>query len=215
MIIEKDPICDTCHATCVGGYSWTEQSSGVITKIVCHDCRDRERLDDWRKTKRLTTGLVMTATIVTGMASPRVSWLQKMANPTPESNAGGIYEVLDELKKIVASTGDIQLVINNFAFKRWHRVNRMIDDEKRAQGMSAEYNGLKIRSFVNAGRVLFHVEKGDAYCCAIAEDGNPKRGLGLQGIFATEEQASALWLDAIEAFANDTILVADKNVGIG
>ena len=48
MIIEKDPICDTCHATCVGGYSWTEQSSGVITKIVCHDCRDRERLDDWR-----------------------------------------------------------------------------------------------------------------------------------------------------------------------
>ena len=214
MIIEKDPICDTCHATCVGGYSWTEQSSGVITKIVCHDCRDRERLDDWRKTKRLTTGLVMTATIVNGMASPRVSWLQKMANPTPGSNAGGIYEVLDELKKIVASTDDIHLTINNFAFKCWDRVSRMIDGEKHAQGMSAEYNGLKIRSFACAGRVLFHVEEGDAYCCAIAEEGNPKRGLGLQGIFATEEQASALWLGAIEAFANGTILVADKNVGI-
>lgn len=215
MTFEKDPTCDTCHATCIGGYSWTEQSNGVITKIVCHDCRDRERLDDWRATKCLTTGLITTATIVSRMASPRVSWLQKMANPTSESNAGGIYEVLDELKKIVASADDIRLAINNFAAKCWGRVSRMIDDEKHVQGMSAERNGLKIRSFVCAGRVMLHVERGDAYCCAIGEDGNPGRGLGLQDIYATEEQATTLWLDAIEAFANGTILVADKNVEIG
>jgi len=215
MIIEKDPVCDTCHATCIGGYSWTEHSNGVIAKIACHDCHDRERLDDWRETKRLTAGLVMTATIVSGMAHTRRDWLEKMASSASKSSADAARETLIELNAIVASADDVKLTLDNFAFKCWDRVSRMIDDEKCARGMSAEYSGLKIRSFVSAGRVLFHVERGDAFCSAIAEEGNSKRGLGLQGIFATEEQASTLWLDAIEAFANGTILVADKNVGIG
>ena len=185
------PTCDTCGALCERGYRWFAKDDGEVTRVLCFDCADTEDLGTWRKTGKLSTRFMLTATLRDYKNDPRY------------------LKPADQIR-------DVQLAIKAFAVRCWQSVSDTIDAEKKAAGMSVRRaDGLVVRSFVSAGRVLLHVERGDVWCCAIGEEGNPSRGLGLQGIGATSAEAISLWHDAEALFANGATIAADRHVAIG
>lgn len=182
------PWCDECGALCERGYLLTGTAK-TIERVICFDCAEREDLDEYRKTRRLAGWFTITATVKDMRGDPRY------AEPAAEVR-------------------EIDAAIKAFAVLVWPDVSATIDAEKKIAGMSVERDGLAVRSFVSAGRVMLHVERGDVFCCAIGEEGNPARGLGLQGIGATKDEAVTLWRDAAKLFLNGGRLVADRKVSI-
>ena len=94
----------------------------------------------------------------------------------------------------------------------WPRLAAQIDAEPTVRGMSGELEeGVKVRTYVMAGRVMMTIATDDADVTWIGEDDHPEKGLGLQSVHATTSEMQR-FVDLFLLWRGD--LVADRDVSI-
>lgn len=81
-------------------------------------------------------------------------------------------------------------------------------------GMSFEAEGVKVMSFCSAARCMITMEEGDKMVTLITEEKSKEHRMGVQGIYATEEDAIALLKKVIALHKAGHTLKDDEDVRI-
>lgn len=165
-----DPTnCDRCGASLERGHVQILGARGRVKSTICHACNDAERLDGWRQTGTILTGLMTRAAIasVTGKEP--------------------------ELQPIWVAVERVQASVDVFDREVWRGGLRAHLHGHRERGESLEFQGMKLLTFVMAGRVLITLDDPASSLTLITLEDEETR-MGIQGICAREHQA----LDLIE-----------------
>jgi len=223
---EEEPrYCTLCGADTRGAYSavWRDGVEDLST-IRCLPCQREIRLRQYEETGRITTSLMTENYLDTW------KWLERGEGPEPKRCQLLLRGSLDRLADLV----------KKFDREAWlptedGGLHAQVDASEKS-GMSADTDALKdfgvakFMTWVSAGRVLIQVEDptGARVTLITVEKHNdhkylggkpedyPKHRMGIQGIDATEEEATLLLTNALAAFkAGSLTLHDDTDVGIG
>jgi len=171
MNMEEPTNCNRCQASLERGCSQTFTLDGELKETICHDCARRERLAEWQATSTITTRLMSDA------AMPR-----------------------SILKPVYDAVNRIQERVKLFDLQVWRSGLSQHLAQHKERGESLEYNGLKILTFVMAGRVMITLEDDRSSLTLITAEDDPQSRMGIQGIDAREHQAHDLLERAMHAW---------------
>ena len=130
------------------------------------------------------------------------------------------YSTRSMLESVVKGEDDFQDLqdrIKEFEDCVWSDGLQELVESARERGMSSNtVFGVKVLTYVLAGRVMVTFDGGDHSVTALAAEGEHPARMGLQGIDATKEQAHALVERAINAWqAGELTVGPDPDVGMG
>jgi hypothetical protein len=136
-----------------------------VERTICHGCAEQERLEHWKQTRVITTGVIFAA--FAGRKRPEIRLVR---------------EALDR----------IQAAVDVFDRNVWRSLRAHLKGHCE-RGESLEFQGMKVLTFVVAGRVMITLEDEASSLTLITTEDEDSR-MGIQGIAAREHQA----LDLLE-----------------
>jgi hypothetical protein len=200
-----DPAnCDRCGAGLERG--WSERwSDNKRIAAWCIPCADRERLEVYAKTSVLTTQIMVRASI----ENVHREYGRPADNPVERHL----------LARAWASTEAVQRAAKEFERVVWFGGFAEQVRTAKHRGLRASFDVAgehhKVLVWSCAGRVVFTIEPDDesrqiSVICAEDED---RSTMGIQGVFATEQQATAMLHGATVAWTRGMRFERDDNVG--
>jgi hypothetical protein len=198
MDISPDQKCNRCKVLIDGDpYSIFYTKDYEVKEIVCEPCVKNEVIDDYNKTKHISTKLMMEATLAkyyleeTDCSRIRDSSLRFFIK-----NKKSLLEVANTVK-------EVETLITEFEDKHWIPYLRKDWNDSSNRGHSVEITDIKVLMWGSAGRVLITLENKEGSVTMIFSDYVPKkedffpasRG-GVQG-FSTNKDNALMMLKAV------------------
>lgn len=165
-VMEEREICETCGADTGGGSVKTVSSTGVVLKILCHECSDAVNLEEYGSGRELTMRLVMASIVARDPSGP--------------------------LKEIRESYERIAERIKLFEERVWFGGLQAENRECHTKGMSMVHDGMSLLVFSMAGRTMITIQDDDGDVTLIADETSGEPTMGLQGVHGTESKAAEL-----------------------
>jgi hypothetical protein len=186
---------------------WSERRRGnERIEAICFNCDDAQRLREYIETGILTTTFMIRASI----ENVRREYGERVLDPVAR----------DALARAWTSTEAVQRAAKEFERLVWF-------GGLQPQVRAAEHRGFRagfevagekydVLSWSCAGRVVFTIEPADesrhiSVICAEDED---RSTMGIQGIYATEQQAIAMLSGACAAWGRGMRFERDDKVGM-
>ena len=218
---EKKPTnCDQCGASLEQGYCYTYEGSELVG-AHCFACDNLNAIEEYRKTKVLTTRLV-TNNILDLMDIGRPwsyhekDYGSRILNTFNNIVTKGSIEELEYLQillEIRLSFQKIYAKMKEFEQRVWFKGLQDIISKSELKGVSADspFRDFKFLTYTMCGRTIITLEKNEAFVSMICLDDSKESSMGDKGICATEEQAINLIELAIESFEMGNLKFKDDS----
>jgi hypothetical protein len=200
VVIEAEHLeitkkCDICGGSLARFQSeWGKK--GEDPEVLCHDCNDARVLDFYRKDKRLSTGLMMQATL----------------RRRDEIRVEDITDDIMTYVEVIRAIDRIHELAKRFEAEVWLPTLWPYYDAAETTAHSGQTGSFKALMMSTAGRLLItiraHNEKSEVTVIT-TDDGGPH--MGVQSVYGTEEDAVSLLTGAIEGMPE---MAPDKEVSI-
>ncbi len=197
---EEDPThCDVCKQPITGSWvSYYNAKTGERTESRCSPCDDRLRREQFQKDHRISTRLLMNATL----------------NQAYKKLEEGDQEILDAYERLLPEVKRFQEAI-------WFGGMQDTARNAKVRGTSVVDGDFKILCYTIAGRAMVTLDSPTASLTLITEDDAPpvdkngrEVGMGVQGIDATGPQALALLEQAQKLWATGARTTEDPEIRI-
>lgn len=208
-VVEASQPCARSCGQSVGDRYTTIVRRGKADVVICARCALKERIDQYERTKEITTSLLMDATLDDAMLHSKGSLSDKEAR-VPSMVRDDIMRTMEACDQLIGE------------FRRRHWMGGLCKQIYDARhGLSGEAGGMKVLAMASAGRVLITIKDakprgrgtfGGALITLIGADGDITSRLGVQGLCATKEEAIALLWHAVYEMPK---MRMDKKVGLG
>lgn len=171
--------------------------------VHCFDCDRAAKFEQYAQSKHITTGLMMDASLMTYDGVP------------PDRLARSAPEVVADAREIVTSLEAIKQHVVRFKHEVWANGMQQTVRKSKASGMSAKFKHaheeVKILTLCSAGRCLMTLDTPTHDITFITLDDEAVGSVAIQGIHASEQQATTLIDATIAAFADGKIKLKDDS----
>lgn len=193
------PCGDRFHTIC-------DAETGLVKRVTCDPCHRDEMYAAYQETGRITTSLSMDAS---------------MTHYDPYFGPMASHERWRSIVNIHDAMVRVQYIAKLFERSVWFPSIQEIVKKSSTHGLSSKEKfstpiGMaKFLAYAIAGRAMITLETDDAMVTLITDDTSKESRMGVQGIFATEDEACGLITAAIDAWRDGKIqTVEDTDVGI-
>jgi len=194
--------CDRCNASLERGWSerWRGETHETMVRIeaVCFDCDRKERHATYAASGVLTTRMLTDAAIY---------------GVRREHDKDSYNYILDKVER---ESEEIRRRVKDFERGVWFRGLQKQVRATSHRGFRADGEDVCVLVWSCAGRTVMTIEPPDEShsVSLITADDETEPVMGIQGICATKEQASALITAAISAYNNGVAYRRDDKVGM-
>jgi hypothetical protein len=197
-----------CGNTYERGYV-SYYKNNKLVESVCENCATKDRNDEYKKTKEITTRLWMDASLDRERLHSKGS-LKAEEHRVDSMDADEILRSMRACDELIGE------------FRRRHWMGGLCKRVYEAKyGLSGKTKDFKVMILASAGRVLITIQDtkpkgkgkfGGANITLITADGDVAARLGVQGIYATKEEAIGLLWHVVYKLPK---LKADSKVSFG
>lgn len=213
MDLEPGQTCADCNKV-IGeeSYSIYYNKDCEVTKIVCTPCVKNEMIDDYNKTKYISTKLMMEASIA--------KYYIEEADWTRLREESAVFFIKNKkvLMEVANAVEDAKKLIHEFEDKHWIPYIRKYWKDTTSRGHITEIGDIKVMMWGCAGRVMITAENKEGSVTMIFSDEvqsadsiewGRTRG-GIQGFSTTADNAlqmlkSLVQSDKIEFRVDDEV----------
>lgn len=197
-----EPIgkCNRCNFDLEGGHSERsilENGKYKLLEKICFLCSDWEYIEEYEKTKELSSKITLLATLAEGYITGRYDMKDHI-----RSEYQFIYRLKGKtLLEAYNATKEIGNKIREFEEKQWLPIHKKYWNGTKNRGHSVKLNkNVKALMWGSAGRVLITLQDKTSDVTMIFTDEETQKtpNGGLQGVHGTKEQALKLINTAID-----------------
>jgi len=214
----EDPTnCTDCNASLERGYVSIYRDKTLVASH-CIACNRKHIMDDYLKTKRLTTSLVESVTSELYEVGRPWSYQEDVSKPNHltfrEIFESGSLEDVRALKNkldVWESHTKIWNKIKDFEREVWFKGLQTIIMDSNKKGVSAELIGIKCLTFSMCARTMFTIDDGESSVTMMCTEDSEESTMHFRGISATEKRAIELIDFVIETFNDGSLKFEDDN----
>ena len=216
--MQNEPTnCQECNVSLADNrYTYIYRGSNIIG-AYCKECDDKRILNDYIKTRKLNTNLIINVSLdLSDIGRP---WSHREPDPYHYKlktfreifEFGSEQEIKDiiTLLEIWYSNIKIRTKIQEFEKEVWFNGLQEIIRNSTKKGVSARLDDIKCLTFSMCARTMITIEDMDASVTMMCTEDSKIPSMGFRGISATEQQAINLIDFIIKSFKDGLLKFED------
>lgn len=217
----ESTTCSKCKCSLENIRSISFYEGNTIVDVLCHECHSRNQLNDYIKSKKLSTDFVTNVTLdLLSLSYPRDIYNRHTVAYDKTFRYlldGAPIEELEEFKYKVDAYLDYSKIcksIKEFESNVWFSGLKKIINKSKRKGVSAKntpVKGFVVLTYSMCGRTMITIENEQASVTMMCAEDSETPSMGFRGIDATAEQAIFLIQLAIDLYKDGSLDFKDDD----